>query len=300
MFTELKDSAIFIGNNKRKIEALRVFERGRQNFDSKVLSLQDTYKLSSSEPWKVEFDKLDSFEERYFDCKSYAVMFSGGFDSLALAIKHLENKERVYLLSVGFNCYERCSAWLSAQILKLIYGKNNVKFIRLFGDIVLDGEGTPGLTQQPFCAFYATYMPDAVRRNIKAVECAYVQNDTAISYLQEISQIYNYSMKCHMATKSFPPMRFPMAKTEHWENINYVGQIENKYNVMFPALSAYFIETKMLHSDNGDTAYIVKAKSNSEEHNKTCDVCGYVFLEHNSTKSLESSYYTIAEDADDE
>lgn len=72
--------------------------------------------------WKPEFQNSLSLYPWPKD--SYAIMFSGGFDSLSLALRHLEKGERVILLSVGFS-EERTSSSLTVKLLKSIY-KNAV------------------------------------------------------------------------------------------------------------------------------------------------------------------------------
>ena len=73
-------------------------------------------------------------------------MFSGGFDSLSLALRHLEKGERVVLLSVGFS-EERTTSSLTVKLLKSIYNNAVVGPIKLFADIFIDLEGVNGLMQ---------------------------------------------------------------------------------------------------------------------------------------------------------
>jgi len=291
----LKTTATFIGNRKRKTEALRLFECSREDNIEKIEKFVKGHELSSK-TWRLDYDRPSAYDA--YDSDAYAIMFSGGFDSLSLALRHLEKKERVYLLSIGFHEDERCSAWLTAQILKSVYGEDNVKFIKLFDEILIDGEGTFGLTQQPICAFYASHMPEVVFEDIKAVECAYVMNDDAISYLSELKAIYSNAMKCHSVScsrKDFPPMRFPLSKVQHHENIDYVRRIEEKYDVIFPTLSAEHIRSRMYEAKN-DFVYIIEAGENQDKPNKECDVHAYIFIEHlrqiNSLKEVFSHSLT--------
>lgn len=277
----LKTTATFIGNKKRKTEALRLFEDFRESNIEKIEKFVKGHELSST-TWVPDYDRPYRQFNVSYDSDAYAIMFSGGFDSLSLALRHLEKKERVYLLSVGFNYDERCSAWLTAQILKSVYGESNVKFIKLFDTILIDGEGTSGLAQQPICAFYASHMPEDVFEDIKAVECAYVMNDDAISYLSELKAIYSNAMKCHSVSRSrkdFPPMKFPLSKVQHHENICYVRRIEEKYDVIFPTLSAEYIRSRMYEAKN-DFVYIIEGECNQDKPNKKCDVHAYIFIEH--------------------
>ena len=180
--------------------------------------------------WKPEFQNSLSLYPWPKD--SYAIMFSGGFDSLSLALRHLEKGERVVLLSVGFS-EERTSSSLTVKLLKSIYKNAVIGPIKLFADIFIDLEGVNGLMQQPFTAFYAAHMPDGVRRTVKAVECAYVMNDDAVSFQNELKAIYNNSMKCHLLDKERPPLKFPLIKISHQENLEYVAEIEKNIKLFF-------------------------------------------------------------------
>ena len=274
----LRSTATFSGVCGCKTEALRLFESSRNKNIVRIEKFAEAHKAEAID-WEPFYDIVSYDEEATGKPPVYAIMFSGGFDSLSLALRHLEKKERVCLMSVGFNENERCSAWLTVQILKSIYGEEYIKLIKLFDTItVRNGESTSGLTQQPFCAFYASHMPDSVADTAKAVECAYVMNDDAISYLNELKAIYSNAMKCHK-NKSFPPMKFPLSKTAHFENIEYVQQIEAKHDVIFPALSSEFVKARM-YKTKCKRVYIIEAGSNQEKPNKECDVYAYVFIEH--------------------
>lgn len=235
--------------------------------------------------WKSEFQSpLHDLSPWPKD--SYAIMFSGGFDSLSLALRHLEKGERVYLLSIGFS-EERVSSSLTIQFLKSVYGEEVVIGpIKLFSDIYVDGESMTGLTQQPFTAFYASYMPDYVRRSIKAVECAYIMNDDAISYQNEIKAIYNNAMKCHFTEREYPPMKFPLTKVTHKENLDYVASIEKKYQIIFPAFSSEGLVCKKYIDRNHNILYTIRGGINSNKPNKMCNVSGYLILEKSSRKAF--------------
>lgn len=234
--------------------------------------------------WKPEFQNSLSLSPWPKD--SYAIMFSGGFDSLSLALRHLEKGERVYLLSIGFS-EERVSSSLTIQFLKSVYGKEVVIGpIKLFSDIYVDGESMTGLTQQPFTAFYASYMPDYVCHSIKAVECAYIMNDDAISYQNEIKAIYNNAMKCHFTEHEYPPMKFPLTKVTHEENLEYVAKIEKKYQIIFPAFSSEGLVCKKYIDGNDNILYTIRGGINSNKPNKMCNVSGYLILEKSPRKAF--------------
>ena len=233
--------------------------------------------------WKPEFQNSLSLYPWPKD--SYAIMFSGGFDSLSLALRHLEKGERVILLSVGFS-EERTSSSLTVKLLKSIYKNAVIGPIKLFADIFIDLEGVNGLMQQPFTAFYAAHMPDDVRRTVKAVECAYVMNDDAVSFQNELKAIYNNSIKCHLLDKERPPLKFPLIKISHQENLEYVAEIEKKYQIIFPALSSEGLNCDKFVDGNDNILYTIRGGINSNKPNKMCNVSGYLILEKSSRKAF--------------
>ena len=146
--------------------------------------------------WKPEFQNSLSLYPWPKD--SYAIMFSGGFDSLSLALRHLEKGERVVLLSVGFS-EERTTSSLTVKLLK---------------------------------------------------------------------SIYNNSMKCHIFDKEYPPLKFPLTKVSHEENLEYVASIEKKYQIIFPALSSEGLACDKFVDGNDNILYTIRGGINSNKPNK--------------------------------
>ena len=269
------------GDNSYDI--IRLYDGEENKPFAKVYNASEIEKKLIPREWKPNFEYGNTCT---WNKNAYAIMFSGGFDSLSLALRHLEKGERVYLLSIGFS-EERISSSLTIQFLKSVYGKEAVIGpIKLFSNIYVDGECINGLTQQPFTAFYAAHMPDYVRCSIKAVECAYIMNDDAISYQNEIKAIYNNAMKCHFTEHEYPPMKFPLIKVTHEENLDYVASIEKKYQIIFPAFSSEGLVCKKYIDGNDNTLYAIHGGTNSDKPNKKCDVSGYLILEKSPRKAF--------------
>lgn len=273
----------FDGDNSYDI--IRLYDGEEDKPFSKVYNA--TYgskKRLFAREWKPEFQS-SLYDLSSWPKDSYAIMFSGGFDSLSLALRHLEKGERVFLLSVGFS-EERTTSSLTVKLLKSIYNNAVVGPIKLFAPIFVDLEGGNGLVQQPFTAFYAAHMPDKVRQIAKAIECAYVLNDDAISFQNELKAIYNNSVKCHILDKKNPPLKFPLTKVSHEENLEYVASIEKKYQIIFPALSSEGLSCSKFVDRNDDTLYMIQGGTNSDKPNKKCDVSGYLILEKSARKAF--------------
>lgn len=263
------------GSNSYDI--IRLYDGEEDKPFAKVYNASKIEKKLVYEEWKPEFQS-SLYDLSPWPKDSYAIMFSGGFDSLSLALRHLEKGERVILLSVGFS-EERTSSSLTVKLLKSIYNDAVIGPIKLFADIFIDLEGGNGLLQQPFTAFYAAHMPNSVRQVVKAVECAYVMNDDAISFQNELKAIYNNSMKCHILDKEHPPLKFPLTKISHEENLEFVANIEKKYQIIFPALSSERLYCDKFVDGNNNILYTIRGGINSNKPNKMCNVSGYLILE---------------------
>lgn len=277
-------SRVTFTNSKedKKYDILRIYDDYNSTISHNLernIRLTIKKKNLCKREWKPDFDYSHSYYAAHssWDKDSYAIMFSGGFDSLSLALRHLEKGERVFLLSIGFSD-EQISSSLEVKLLKSIYGEAVIGPIKLFDQIYVDGESTSGLTQQPFTAFYATHMPDAVRNSIKALECAYIMNDDAISFQNELKAIYNNAMKCHTPGRPYPPIKFPLTKVSHEENIEYVSMIEKKHNVIFPALSSIIVDCSKYVGKENDL-YTIIGSENEEKSNKKCNIHGYLIIE---------------------
>lgn len=265
-------------------DIIRLYDGEEDKPFAKVYNASEIEKKLFPREWKPEFQE-SLYNLSSWPKDSYAIMFSGGFDSLSLALRHLEKGERVFLLSVGFS-EERTTSSLTVKLLKSIYNDAIIGPIKLFAPIFVDLEGGNGLVQQPFTAFYAAHMPDRVRQVVKAVECAYVLNDDAISFQNELKAIYNNSVKCHILDKENPPLKFPLTKVSHYENIEYVANIEKKYQIIFPALSSEGLICNKYTDKNDNTLYTIKGGLNSDKPNKKCDVSGYLILEKSARKAF--------------
>ena len=270
------------GNNSYDI--IRLYNGEENKPFAKVYNASKIENKLFFREWKPEFQQSLSLYPWPKD--SYAIMFSGGFDSLSLALRHLEKGERVFLLSVGFSD-ERTTSSLTVRLLKSIYKNAVMGPFKLFAPIFVDLEGVNGLMQQPFTAFYAAHMPDGVRRTVKAVECAYVMNDDAVSFQNELKAIYNNSMKCHLLDKERPPLKFPLIKISHQENLEYVAEIEKKYQIIFPAFSSEGLSCDKFVDGNDNILYTIRGGINSNKPNKMCNVSGYLILEKSSRKHFQ-------------
>ena len=211
------------------------------------------------------------------------VMFSGGVDSLSLALRHLEKGESVALCHIAFNDTESIAAYFTYKILEKIYGKRVIGFFKLFDTIdISHGEDSNGYGQQQFAAFFASWIPRELKSNCKAIESAYVMNDDAISYLKELRAIYNNAVAFKLPEKKVP-YNFPLIKVKHFENIEYVLNVENKYNVTFPTGSSEYPSLEAFeftdNNSNKQRVYFYHCDTDSQKENKKNDTLGYIIMD---------------------
>ena len=273
-----KSKAKFESENKTTFRVARLFEFKRKSNNLKINKLVKNLKETSLQ--KVDSDFISgSFYDS--DSKYYAVLFSGGIDSLSLAIRHLEKGDKVVLISINFNANEQTIAYLCSRVLKKIYGSGSVRFLKIFSDVFFLGhEFNGGLNQQPICAHYAAYLPIYLMEKAEAVEIAYVMNDNAISFLEELKTIYDTTVKCKYFCENIhtAPLQFPLKQTFHAENIELINIIEKKYNVIFPTVSQENPQVKTYKTKNS-TVYLITGNAPDTAPNKNYNVQGYVFVE---------------------
>ena len=234
-----------------------------------------------------------------YGIKKVCIMFSGGCDSLSLALRHLEAGENVALCHVVFKEEETCAAYMTYKILRSIYGEMVLGFFKLFDHIYAsNGEDTVGYSQQPFTSFYAAMIPRCLKENCTAIESAYIINDDAISYTKELKAIYNNALSFKKMEKKVP-YKFPLSKVKHFENIDYISNIEEKYNIVFPTGSAecQYFEAYRFSPKVGteSTLYMYSCHTDSEKENKANGTYGYLIFEsslpENEEKKLEEKIF---------
>lgn len=165
----------------------------------------------------------------------YNVLYSGGWDSTALIIEHLEKGEPVIPFVLNFVNHQDILARISIAILQKHYGNNllaNAK--ELFGPVLLNGNETMCFGQQSLTTFFASKIHERFNENAIATEIAYCMNDDAISYLTELKNLYNSGAKCTYPQTKVPPLRFPLIKKKHFYNSQYVTDIMRNRGFMLP------------------------------------------------------------------
>lgn len=199
--------------------------------------LKDTLATNGKEMLDAKDVRLDS---RIF-CTNicmephYNVLFSGGWDSTALILNHLEKGEKVIPFYISFYEPTKIMAEISVKILQKIYGTDLIADLKpLFGDIVCNGTEEHTLAQQSFSAFFASKIGRTYTENAIATEIAYCMNDDAISYLDDLRNLYKSGVNCCYPPTKAIPLKFPLKKQKHLDNVKTVINCMNKRDFFLP------------------------------------------------------------------
>lgn len=260
-------------------ETLKIFtslekklsEKGRTIFSKELTSYLQKYNNKDSLPAK------------------HLIMFSGGYDSLSLALRYLEKGESVMLFSLTFDTEMTPFVSLQGIILNYLY-PGLVKGIHFLGsDQFADSciEHVNGMVQQPFTAFFAGRIKNEILEKAETFDCAYCMNDDALSFEKELKKIYENHIKSRIFSPSkFPKLTFPLRKTKQINNVEYVNDIQDQKNVIFPVSSLESIDLSIRFYIVKSSLYMLMRKTSDktlQKDNKEggFDFGGYIFKINN-------------------
>lgn len=192
----------------------------------KVLDLSNSYIKDDSVTYSKDTNK-----------DSYCVLYSGGFDSTSIIIRHLEKGEIVYPYWVDINQH------LNERIIaELTINKLREKFPYLLHSLSNIGGVTRGsswesrcLNQQQVVAFFSSFIDFETRQSAKAVEIGYCMNDCALSFLDELVAIYDKANVLKgEGYENLAPLTFPVKQKEHSNNVDTVYKFQTDYNIELP------------------------------------------------------------------
>lgn len=230
-------------------------------------------------PYLQKYNNKDSLPAKHL------IMFSGGYDSLSLALRYLEKGESVMLFSLTFDTEMTPFVSLQGIILNYLY-PGLVKGIHFLGnDQFADSciEHVNGMVQQPFTAFFAGRIKNEILEKAETFDCAYCMNDDALSFEKELKKIYENHIKSRIFTPSkFPKLTFPLRKTKHIINVEYVNDIQEQKNVIFPVSSLESIDLSISFYIVKSSLYMLMRKTSDktlQKDNKEggFDFGGYLF-----------------------
>ena len=185
---------------------------------------------------KLKVEDINTLERVDVDQPHYNVMFSGGWDSVSLIIRHLEKGEAVVPFYIIFDEKWVSIAKLTINILRKVYGAKLLDSLHImFGPLYCRGNEESALAQQSFAAFYASRIDRRFQEHAIATEIAYCMNDDAISYLDDLKALYDASLRITYPVMQNPtPLNFPQTKFKHRDNSDFVENWMRNKGIALP------------------------------------------------------------------
>lgn len=153
--------------------------------------------------------------------KSVGVLFSGGLDSTYLVWKNLKEGNRVIPIYIEIE-NNRDKVKLEKNRIELLinkfrenFSKELIDFIRYPLSISVGGTNVSDLPQVPVWIMGLLY---SQTYDLSEIQIAYVMNDDAISFLNEIRAIYrSYNKLMGRTIPNLKPINFPLNKVSKYE-----------------------------------------------------------------------------------
>ena len=228
---------------------------------------------------------LQKYNNKDSSSAKHLIMFSGGYDSLSLTLRYLEKGESVMLFSLIFDPDMTPFVALQGLILNYLY-PGLVKGIHFLGNEQFADpcvEHMNGMVQQPFTAFFAGRIKNEILEKAETFDCAYCMNDDALSFEEELKTIYETHIKSRICNPSkFPKLTFPLRKTKHINNVEYVNNIQVQKGIIFPVSSIESIDLSINFYVVKSSLYMLMRKTSEAnlcKDNKEggFDFGGYIF-----------------------
>jgi hypothetical protein len=160
--------------------------------------------------------------------KRVAVLFSGGLDSTYLVWKNLKEGNTVYPIYIELENNE-VKTILEKNRIELLWKEFEKEFCKEDGYYdsklksiiyaikmgIRANEGSLYFKQMPIWIFSAVFLQGM--DNIDEIQIGYVSNDDAISYLEDVQNIY----KSYQAiSEPMKPLTFPLTKKKKWQIVH--------------------------------------------------------------------------------
>lgn len=189
----------------------------------------------------------------------YNVLLSGGWDSVALVLRHLEKGEKVLPFFINFAEELEPIVQLIVTVLRKVYGGEAIGSLKpLFSPVYLTGTEAMSLGQQSCAAYYASRIRDEYLENSIATEIAYCMNDDALSFEDNLQSIYKSSYYCkYPVPEKYVPLEFPEKKIKHYDNASFVLNWMNKHEIYLPVTALDICDFNISYVvDSKDTFWI--------------------------------------------
>ena len=235
----------------------KIDSKGIQDFDSGAVKEMND---------KLRVEDVDTCERVDVDKPHYNVMFSGGWDSVSLIIRHLEKGEAVIPFYIIFDEKWTPIASLTINILRKVYGAKLLDNLHvMFGPLYCRGNEELNLAQQSFAAFYASRIDRRFQEHAIATEIAYCMNDDAISYLDDLRALYDASLRTtYPVMQNSAPLNFPQTKFKHRDNSDFVENWMRHRNIALPVTGLDNCEVSFRYAIDKENNYWIAMLANHD------------------------------------
>ena len=178
------------------------------------------------------------------------IAFSGEVDSTLLLVQNLEKGNHVFPVFVDLypnskNRYEKEFAEKLIKVLQKRY-PNNLSYLRVVDHHVNSYYHSFRLSQPVVWTFSLAIFCASFNQDIDEVQIGYISNDCAISYLEEIQNLWDCIYKFIQPTLQKPKLSFPLTKiTKEEIYIEIQKKGFEKILHLFPFCEANAFETKL-------------------------------------------------------
>lgn len=191
--------------------------------------------------------------------KSYAIMFSGGYDSMALMINHLLAGDEVYPYFVGFDtgassADNRDLTNLAVDSLRYIYGDSLCHPLQTVCYINHTSSMEGSRVQQALLSVMASLLK-MPKCKVEAIEIGFCVKDCAISFMKELKALYKATANV-VYNNRYVPLKFPLYQIYHEENVDVCHKFEKAYGVTLPIHRAEMFTETYYWSDKEQCSYV--------------------------------------------
>lgn len=207
------------------------------------------------------------------------VLFSGGYDSVALTIYLLEKGFTVLPVALRFNgTYETVLRVSCIKQLQKVYGQKLLPCYEF--KTIFYGDGDTHLGQQSLCHFWMRFLPEEIKQNLSMICIGYNKDDFGTCAKEKLIDLYHSEMNvyinfyCDIASihedsknKHVPKVKYPLIQNNHSCNVELVNSFTNEHNnLILPCVACGSLEYRLYKK--GDNYRITIQPCGA------CDKCG--------------------------
>lgn len=257
-----------------------VYDFKQEGWEKINLSLDDWNKVCNDFAIENAIASCDNYyvnDSRLKD--AVGVLFSGGYDSVALTIYLLEKGFTVLPIALRFNgTYGTVLSVSCIKQLQKVYGQKLLPCYEF--KTIFYGDGDTQLGQQSLCHFWMRFLPKEIKQNLSTICVGYNKDDFGTCVKEKLIDLYYSGMKayidfyCDIASihedsknKHVPKIKYPLIQHTHSCNVDLVYSFTKEHsNLTLPCVACESPEYSLYKKDDDYRITIKPCGS--------CDKCG--------------------------